>query len=69
VADRGLAQRVSADTWPALVAQMSAAFQAGQFEAGLTQAVDAVNRLLRQHFALDPNAHNPNELPDRPLLG
>lgn len=69
VADRGLAQRVGADTWPALVAQMSEAFKAGQFEVGLTQAVDAVNRLLRQHFALNTNAHNPNELPDRPLLG
>ncbi|MDD5028216.1 MAG: TPM domain-containing protein [Rhodoferax sp.] len=69
VADRGLAERVSADTWPALVAQMSAAFKAGQFEAGLTQAVGAVSRLLHQHFALEAGARNPDELPNQPVLG
>lgn len=69
VADRGLAQRVSADAWPTLVAQMSAAFKAGQFEVGLTQAVSAVNSLLRQHYALEVGAHNPDELPNRPVLG
>jgi len=68
VADRGLAQRVGADIWPALVAQMSTAFKADQFEAGLTQAVNAVSGLLRQHFPLDADVANPNELPNQPVL-
>ena len=37
-------------------------------EAGLNQAIDAVDGLLTQHFALAPGAANPNELPDAPLL-
>ena len=45
---------------------MRGAFQAGQFETGLTQAVDAVDALLLQHFALAEGEVNPNELPDAP---
>ncbi len=69
VADRGVAKRVPQDHWKALVAQMSAAFKAGRFEAGLNQAVDAVHDLLVQHFPLAPGAENRNELPDEPAIG
>lgn len=68
VADRGLAQRVPQATWAALVDGMRAAFREGRFEQGLVQAVDAVDTLLLQHFALAEGAVNPNELPDRPDL-
>lgn len=68
VADRGLNERVAADTWPGLVAGMSTAFKAGAYEAGLTQAVQQVAALLQQHFALRAGQSNPNELPDTPLL-
>jgi uncharacterized membrane protein len=68
VADRGLNERVTADTWPRLVAGMSTAFKAGAYEAGLTQAVQQVTALLQQHFALRAGQSNPNELPDTPLL-
>ena len=47
---------------------MGAAFKQGQFEAGLNQAVDAVDALLRQHFAIGASARNPNELPDAPIV-
>ena len=47
---------------------MSAAFKAGRFEAGLEQAVDAVDALLAQHYPLAPGQTNPNELPDAPYL-
>jgi uncharacterized membrane protein len=47
---------------------MQAAFQAGEFEAGLNQAIAAVDALLREHFALAAGAANPNELPDAPTL-
>jgi uncharacterized membrane protein len=40
-------------------------FRAGAFEPGLAQAVDAVDALLHQHFALAAGQANPNELPDR----
>lgn len=68
VADRGLNERVAADTWPRLVASMSAAFKAGDFEGGLTQAVQEVSALLLHHFALQTGQSNPNELPNTPLL-
>lgn len=69
VADRGLNDRVAADTWPHLVLSMTAAFKAGDFERGLTQAVQAVSGLLHTYFPLAPGQSNPNELPNTPLLG
>lgn len=68
VADRGLNERVAPDTWPQLVSGMSAAFKSGNYEAGLTQAVQQVTALLQQHFALQGGQGNPNELPDAPVL-
>lgn len=68
VADRGLASRVDAAAWQRITATMQAAFQAGQFEPGLNQAVDAVGALLVRHFPLAPGDANANELPDAPYL-
>jgi uncharacterized membrane protein len=67
VADRGIDRRADAAQWQGLVDGMSQAFKAGRFESGLEQAVDAVDGLLRRHFALAPGETNPNELPDTPL--
>jgi uncharacterized membrane protein len=61
-------RHVPAAEWQRITATMQSAFQAGQFEAGLNQAIDAVDVLLRQHFALAPGAANPNELPDAPAV-
>jgi uncharacterized membrane protein len=47
---------------------MRASFRQGQFEAGLNDAIDAVDALLVQHFPLAPGQANPNELTDRPHL-
>jgi uncharacterized membrane protein len=69
VADRGLARHVPQAEWDAAMLQMRQAFRAGQFEAGLMGAIERVHAALKQHFALAPGQHNPNELPDRPLLG
>lgn len=68
VADRGLNDKVAPDLWPRLVKEMSAAFKAGDYEAGLTQAVHEVSALLLQHFALQNGQNNLNELPDKPVL-
>ncbi|MDE2368592.1 MAG: TPM domain-containing protein [Burkholderiales bacterium] len=64
VADRGLARRVDAQTWPRLLAGMSEAFRSHRFEAGLNDAIAAVDELLVRHFPLAPGAANPNELSD-----
>lgn len=68
VADRGLDRQVMAAEWKALLDGMAAAFKAGQFEAGLYAAIDAVTGLLTQHFALAVGAVNPNELRDAPVI-
>jgi uncharacterized membrane protein len=68
VADRGLNQRVSPSQWQEVMERMRAAFRRGQFEAGLNDAIDAVDALLVQHFPLVPGQANPNELTDRPHL-
>ncbi len=68
VADRGLSRRVPQAEWDRLLDGMRAAFRAGRFEAGLSDAVAAVDALLLQHFALAEGERNPNELPDRAQL-
>ena len=68
VADRGLARFVDDAAWQRIAATMQTAFQRGEFEAGLNQAVEAVDGLLREHFSLAAGEANPNELPDAPVL-
>jgi uncharacterized membrane protein len=68
VADRGIDRHVDAAQWRALIEPMRVAFRAGRFEAGLTQAVQAIDALQRRHFPLAEGQVNPNELPDRPLV-
>ena len=69
VADRGLARQVPQAHWDTLVGGMREAFRGGRFEAGLEQAVDAVDAMLVRHFPLAEGQQNPNELPDRAHLG
>ena len=68
VADRGVARHVDEAAWQRITATMKTAFQRSDFEAGLNQAVDAVDALLHEHFALTPGQVNPNELSDKPDL-
>ncbi len=69
VADRGINRHVDSAQWQALIEPMRAAFRAGRFEDGLTEAIQTIDRLLRSQFALAPGQANPNELPNRPLVG
>lgn len=71
VADRGLARHVSPSQWQAMVARMAQAFREKRYEDGLTQALEETSALLMAHYAVDgvqAPPHNPNELPDTPLL-
>lgn len=68
VADRGLLSKVDGVAWQRLVDRMREQFRAGQFEAGLIEAVESVSELLFQHFPLAAGETNRNELPDAPLL-
>lgn len=69
VADRGLNRQVGAQRWQQILAAMRNAFRDGHFEAGLNDAIDAVDVLLVQYFPLAATSVNPNELPDAPHLG
>ena len=69
VADRGLARQVPQAHWDGVLAHMQQAFRQRQFEAGLTEAIDRVDEMLRLHFPLAPGQRNPNELPDLPQRG
>lgn len=64
VADRAVAQRLDAAEWQALVDQLGQRLRRGEFEDGLTQALEEVSALLVTHFPLGPEEPNPNELPD-----
>ncbi len=66
VADRGLNQHITPALWQQLIAPMKQAFQRHAFEAGLVQAIAAIDALLVKHFALTPGAVNADELPNRP---
>jgi uncharacterized membrane protein len=66
VADRGVSRHVPKDHWAGIVGAMREEFRAGRFEAGVLQAVDAVEAVLVQHHAAIAGRANPNELPDRP---
>ncbi len=68
VADRGVNRRVSAGQWEQVVMRLGLALHENHFEQGLLQAVEEVDAILRQHFALQEGQVNPNELPDAPVL-
>ena len=68
VADRGLARVVPQSHWDQVLGGMRQAFAQGQFEQGLAHAVQAVDGVLAQHFALAPGQANPDELPNRATL-
>lgn len=65
VADRGVARRVPQAHWDAVVADLAAALRRGEFEPGLTAALDAVCAQLSAFFPAVDGQANPNELSNR----
>ena len=68
VADRGLDARVDAAEWAAIAARMATAFRGPGIEAGLGEAIDAVDALLVRHFPAAAGVARKNELPDAPFV-
>lgn len=68
VADRGVNARVASAEWQTMVAHLGTALQAGQYEDGLTAALEEVSAVLVQHFPLLPGDMQRNELSNAPVL-
>jgi uncharacterized membrane protein len=68
LADRGLHARASSSDLQTIAAGLSTALQAGQFEQGLSQAIQQVGALLKQHYPNAGQHARPNELPDAVTL-
>ena len=66
VADRGISRLVPQSEWDAICRRMETAFREGRFEEGTLQAIREITALLEQH--IPPHPHNPDELPDRPVV-
>lgn len=64
LADRGINARVSQETWQRICADMQQAFGQGRFREGALAGIDAIGRILAQHFPA--RAANPDELPNAP---
>lgn len=74
VADRGVHERVAPATWQAIVDRLGGALKGGQFEDGLTHALEEVSAVLVEHFPQPVCDETPgqaaeaNQLPDEPVL-
>lgn len=64
LADHGIHAKVADGTWRGICAVMEKAFAAGRFEAGAVAGVEAVGRVLAEHFPA--SAEKADELPDSP---
>lgn len=64
VADRALARHVTPEQWQAIVNRLSQQLRNGDFEDGLTQALEEVSALLVEHFPTTAHQEPDNELPD-----
>lgn len=68
VADRGFNGRVDASEWAAVCTDLQEAMRAGETEAGVVRAVEAISTLMQRHFPRPDGYVDTNELPDRPHL-
>lgn len=65
IADRGFNRRITPEQWETLCRSMEARFAKGEFEAGLTEGINAIGDLLRDVF---PAEMAGNEQSDRPMI-
>lgn len=67
VADRGIHAKVGEASWQAICHHMEQQFRDGEFEHGALEGIQRITALLQQYFPANNN-HNPNELPDSPII-
>jgi uncharacterized membrane protein len=68
VADRAISTPANSTFWQEIVAKLSEHLKRGDYERGLTQAMEEISALLVQQFPVGANHVNPNELSNRPDL-
>ena len=66
VADRGIHAKLGHEPWREICRTMEAAFQRGEFEAGVLAGIRAVGDHLARHFPV--RRDKPNEMPDWPVM-
>jgi uncharacterized membrane protein len=66
VADRALSAGGEAIIWQDIMRHLSAHLKRGDFERGLTQALEEISAVLVQHFPVTAHQANPNELSNQP---
>jgi len=66
LADKGINEKVSPDTWDKIKDDMQKMFQKGNFSKGLIYGVEEVGKILSQHFPIKPD--DTNELSNRVAL-
>jgi uncharacterized membrane protein len=66
VADRGIAQHVSATEWQGVCRQMETHYRAGRFREGSVEGILGVGALIGRHFP--GNRAGDSELPNQPVL-
>ena len=66
VADRAISTPATGDFWSKIITTLSEHLKRGDFERGLTQAVEEISSLLVQQFPVQADQANLNELSNRP---
>ena len=62
LADKGINEKVQADTWESIKNKMQEFFKHGEFSKGIKYAVEKVGEILSVHFPIKPG--DKNELSD-----
>ena len=68
VADRGIHTVVPADFWPSVISHLRSKLQTGDYEGGITDALEEVSAVLVAHFPLAAGSVRENALPNTPIL-
>jgi TPM domain len=68
IADRAVSRAIHPGFWQDAVSQMSQHFKRGDYERGLTQALEEISALLVQQFPADAKQDNLNELTNQPVV-
>ena len=68
VADRGIHTVVPAEFWPSVISHLRSKLQTGDYEGGITDALEEVSAVLVAHFPLAAGASRENALPNTPIL-